>query len=54
MKWVHKYYALPEILTLKLNVPLIPKGIPSEKLPCPRRYTINIVTATITAEIYYK
>jgi hypothetical protein len=33
---------------MKLKVPLIPKGIPSEKLPCPIGYTMNTAAAAAT------
>ena len=36
---------------MKLKVPLIPSGIPSEKLPCPIGYTMNTAdVATMGAE----
>jgi hypothetical protein len=33
---------------MKLNVPEIPKGIPSEKEPCPIGYTKNTAEAAAT------
>jgi hypothetical protein len=33
---------------MKLNVPEIPKGIPSEKDPCPIGYTKNTALAAAT------
>ena len=37
---------------MKLNVPDIPNGIPSEKLPCPKGYTKNTAKAAETGAEY--
>jgi hypothetical protein len=37
---------------IKLNVPEIPRGSPSEKEPCPKGYTIKTAAAAATGAEY--
>jgi hypothetical protein len=36
---------------MKLNVPDMPRGIPSEKEPCPKGYTRNTAEAAATGAL---
>ena len=38
--------------SIKLKVPLIPRGMPSEKLPCPNGYTRKTAEAAATGAEY--